>query len=85
MEMVIYELINLMKLAETIRGGKTGEQKKEFVLEQINKKLVNVSDDLKDIIPYLIDYLILVDKNEIKIHPIVQKSFFKCLECFNIK
>lgn len=83
MDIVIYELINLMKLAETIRGGKTGQEKKDFVLKEINKKLdkLNVSEDVKDIIPAIIDIIIQVDKHNIKINPIIKRSLF-C--CFNI-
>lgn len=87
MDILIYELINLMKLAETIKGQKTGKEKKDFVLEQINKKLdkLKVSEDVKDIIPFIIDYIILIDKHEIKINPIVKKSIFNCIECLNLK
>ena len=80
---IIQELINLMQLAETIKNSKSGQEKKDFVLNEINKKLdkLNVSEDVKDIIPAIIDIIIQVDKHNITINPIIKKTFF-C--CFNI-
>jgi len=85
MEYLLLQLIRYMKLAETVKSGKSGEEKKKFVLEAINEILIGASDDVKVLIPFLIDMLIKVDKHQIKINPVVEKSVLSCMSCFNLK
>lgn len=84
MDVIMNELINLMQLSETLKGHKSGQEKKDFVLKEIQKKLskLKVSEDVKDLIPAIIDIIIQVDKHNIKINPVIKKSLFFC--CFNI-
>jgi hypothetical protein len=73
-----------MELAETIKSGKTGKEKKEWVIERINGLLIGASDDVKDLVPFIIDILIKVDKHEIRINPVVKSSCIKFMKCFNL-
>lgn len=85
MEYILIQLIRFMKLAETVKSGKSGEEKKKFVLDAINNMLHGASEDVKILIPFLIDILIKVDKHQIKINDEVKKSVLGCLSCFNLR
>lgn len=84
MEYLLNLLVRLMKLAEEIKVGKSGEEKKEFVLNEINKKLIGASEDVKELVPFIIDILIKVDKHEITINPVVKSSCLKFMKCLNL-
>jgi len=84
MEYLMLQLIKFMELAETIKSGKTGKEKKEWVISKINEILIGASDDVKELIPFIIDILIKVDKHEITINPVVKSSCFKLMKCFNL-
>ena len=78
------QLVKFMELAETIKSHKTGKEKKEWVIERINQLLVGASEDVKELVPFIIDILIKVDKHEIAINPVVKSSCFKFMKCLNL-
>jgi hypothetical protein len=84
MEFLMLQLVKFMELAETIKSGKTGKEKKEWVIERINELLNGASDDVKELVPFIIDILIKVDKHEITINPVVKSSCLKFMKCLNL-
>jgi hypothetical protein len=84
MEFLMLQLVKFMELAETIKSGKTGKEKKEWVIERINEMLVGASEDVKELVPFIIDILIKVDKHEITINPVVKSSCLKFMKCLNL-
>jgi hypothetical protein len=62
---IISILIQLMSSAEDFKHF-NGEQKKKYVLETLNNILF-IEPNIKEFIEILIDTLILLDKNKIKI------------------
>ena len=84
MEFLMLQLIKFMKLAEQIKGENTGEAKKQFVIKHINELLVGASSDVKELVPFIIDLIIDVDKHKIKINEEVKSSCIKLMKCFNL-
>ena len=84
MKFLMSQLIKFMVLAEQIKGQETGEAKKKFVIKHINKLLVGASDDIRELMPFIIDILIKVDKHEIKINEEVKSSCLKFMKCLNL-
>ena len=72
---IIDVLINAMQTVGTF-SGLTGEQKKKLVLKTIEYEL-ELPDELEKFIIYLIDILIQVENNELRINKKV-KSVFSC-------
>ena len=64
-------LVDLMKQAGEMKG-KTGQQKKDWVLTKL-REVMNLPDAVEDLIIELIDVLIDVDKHRIRINPAVKK------------
>ena len=69
---IISILINLMSSAEDFKNY-NGEQKKKYVLDMLNN-LLFLEPNIKEFIVVLIDTLILLDKNKIKI----KKTLINC-------
>ena len=63
-------LVDLMKQAGEMKG-KTGQQKKNWVLTKL-REVMNLPDAVEDLIIELIDVLIDVDKHRIVINPNVK-------------
>lgn len=57
----------------------TGEKKKKWVLKKLKEEL-NLNEDIENFIIELIDVLIMVDKNKIKINPVIKKSLLCCFK-----
>jgi len=60
--------------------SRTGEEKKKLVIKKIKDNL-DYDPLVEDIFGAFIDYIILVDKGEIKINPKVNKikNYFSCI------
>jgi len=84
MEFLLLQLIKFMELAEVVKSGKSGKEKKEWVIKKINEMLIGASDDVRELIPFIIDILIKVDKHEITINPVVKSSCLKFMKCLNL-
>lgn len=78
-KIILDTLINLMQNA-AVMTEMDGVSKKSFVLTQLRNKL-QFSDEVEDLIINLIDLLIQVDKNELRINPNVRSLFSCCSGC----
>lgn len=63
---VLEVLVEMMKRAEIMTGTLDGKQKKKFVMSALNS-MFNMSQDEEDLLFYLIDLVIELDKNKLKI------------------
>lgn len=61
-------LIQIMKTAEDLKpvGAMKGQFKKEYVLKMLDK-LVFIEPNVKELLVELVDVIILLDKNKLKI------------------
>ena len=76
MKLIIKILLELMQQAGQIKNM-NGQQKKLFVMLKLKDGL-ELDPILEDFIFDVIDLLIDVDKNEIKINPKIKKLFICC-------
>jgi hypothetical protein len=69
----------LMKFMSIIGNHKnmTGKEKKDWVLLKLREEM-DFPDIIEDLIIATIDYIVLIDKGQIKINPKIKKNFFKC-------
>jgi len=69
----------LMKFMSIIGNHKnmSGKEKKDWVLLKLREEM-DFPDVIEDLIIAIIDYVVLVDKGQIKINPKIKKNFFKC-------
>ena len=69
----------LMKFMSIIGNHKnmTGKEKKDWVLLKLREEM-DFPDFIEDLIIATIDYIVLIDKGQIKINPKIKKNFFKC-------
>ena len=69
----------LMKFMSIIGNHKnmSGKEKKDWVLLKLREEM-DFPDFIEDLIIATIDYIVLVDKGQIKINPKIKKNFFKC-------
>lgn len=65
-------VIEWMRVAADLKG-KSGAEKKKFVLKQVRDEL-KLDDILEDFILAVIDLLIDIDKNGLRINPIAKKG-----------
>lgn len=74
-------VIKCMSMVGTISGLK-GEQKKDLVIDLV---VYVMSDDvepfIKNVVPQMIDRLIMVEKGKLKFNHKTTK-YFKCFKCF---
>lgn len=75
-KIILDTLINLMQNA-AVMTELDGVSKKSFVLTQLRNKL-QFSDEVEHLIIDLIDILVQVDKNELRINPNVRRLFSCC-------
>lgn len=73
---LISELLKFMSIIGNHKNM-SGKEKKEWVLVKLREEM-ELPDIIEDIIIATIDYIILVDKGQIKINPKIKKNFFKC-------
>lgn len=73
---LVSELVKFMSIIGNHKNM-SGQEKKEWVLVKLREEM-DLPDIVEDIIIATIDYIILVDKGQIKINPKIKKNFFKC-------
>lgn len=76
MENLIPTLIKFMSLIGNHKSM-TGHEKKQWVLNRL-KEEIKIDEQIINIIVEIIDYIILIDKGNIKINPKIEKNFFNC-------
>ena len=73
---IIQNLLYLMVRAANF-DGMSGELKKAFVVREM-RAMLNFPEPIEDLIASMIDLLISVDKNKIRINPKAQSLFACC-------
>jgi hypothetical protein len=80
---LLLDLIQLMKDAEGFKNM-SGADKKAYVMRQLQRS-ITLDNNIEGLILQFIDFIILIDKNELTINPYIKQSLFNSICCYFCK